>query len=286
MTLFNLRTGYWIQNPKYFIRDKERERRRDAAKEDTKNKQAKDTSKSEAETTWTFRDEFTFRWSNWAQKHALWLRYIVRELTGDMDADMPKVNVSDGGHTGDNLGILPLIQRRCSTIVVADFEADGAYSFDSFGQAIRLAKSIYNVDINIDLTKLMPIKQADGELYSPCSVVEGIVTYNLVEKITNKDGKQENRFYKKKGQIIYMKSSISLLKGSATVYDEDAAPPPVSEPAPVMVLNYFKKNPQFPHQTTADQYFDEVQFEAYRMLGEHIGRQAAGKVDFRPLEKD
>ena len=29
-----------------------------------------------------------------------------------------------------------------------------------------------------------------------------------------------------------------------------------------------------PHQTTADQVFEEDQFEAYRSLGEHIGEDA------------
>ena len=194
------------------------------------------------------------------------------------------MNVSDGGHTGDNLGLLPLIQRQCSTIVVADFEADGSYSFASFAQAVRLAKSIYNADINIDLTKLMPRKSDDGEVFSPLSVVEGAISYNYVEEVINKDGETELKTSKKIGSIIYMKSSVSLLREAAEMYDESAAPPPVSEPAPVMVLNYFKRNPQFPHQTTADQYFDEVQFEAYRMLGEHIGRQAARVVAFKPLQ--
>ena len=34
------------------------------------------------------------------------------------------------------------------------------------------------------------------------------------------------------------------------------------------VLDYQRDNPHFPHQTTADQFFDEAQFEAYRKLGE------------------
>ena len=33
----------------------------------------------------------------------------------------------------------------------------------------------------------------------------------------------------------------------------------------------------FPHESTADQLFDEAQFEAYRALGEHIGEEL-----FRP----
>lgn len=32
--------------------------------------------------------------------------------------------------------------------------------------------------------------------------------------------------------------------------------------------------PDFPHQSTADQQFDEAQFECYRSLGQHIGAEA------------
>ncbi len=39
---------------------------------------------------------------------------------------------------------------------------------------------------------------------------------------------------------------------------------------PDYVLDYRRRNPAFPHQSTADQVFDEQQFEAYRCLGEHI----------------
>jgi len=33
------------------------------------------------------------------------------------------------------------------------------------------------------------------------------------------------------------------------------------------IYEYFKTNPTFPHETTADQFFSESQFESYRMLG-------------------
>jgi len=32
--------------------------------------------------------------------------------------------------------------------------------------------------------------------------------------------------------------------------------------------------PAFPHETTADQFFSEDQFEAYRRLGRHIGERS------------
>jgi Patatin-like phospholipase len=282
MTLFNLRTGYWIDNPRHIIGLKQMEARKIEAQK--KLSEMPKQPDSEASIQWTHWDTLKLRLKQWLFKFPFWLHYIWCELTGNLGSNTLKINVSDGGHTGDNLGLLPLIQRRCSTIVVADFEADGSYSFASFAQAVRLAKSIYNVDITIDLTKLMPRKLDDGEVFSPCSVIEGVVTYNSAVEVVDQDGKKTIQFSKKTGKIIYMKSSVSLLREAAEQADENAAPPPVTEPAPVMVLNYFKRHPQFPHQTTADQYFDEVQFEAYRMLGEHIGKQAARNLTFTALQ--
>jgi hypothetical protein len=56
------------------------------------------------------------------------------------------------------------------------------------------------------------------------------------------------------GVIIYIKASVS---GDENDY----------------VLAYKAANQRFPHETTADQLFSEQQFEAYRALGEHIGRR-------------
>ncbi len=39
---------------------------------------------------------------------------------------------------------------------------------------------------------------------------------------------------------------------------------------PVDILNYKKAHDSFPHETTADQWFSESQFESYRALGLHI----------------
>jgi hypothetical protein len=37
---------------------------------------------------------------------------------------------------------------------------------------------------------------------------------------------------------------------------------------PAYVHDYRRENPDFPHQTTGDQIYEEEQFEAYRALGE------------------
>jgi hypothetical protein len=248
LTLFNLRTGYWIYNPWFIQRDHARRRpglwsrlRRGVDR---------------------YRGLFPF-----------WLSYLWRELTGRLASNTPRVYVSDGGHTGDNLGLLPLVQRQCATIVVADFEEDAGYSFSSFSQAVRQIQAQYGVSIEIDLSNLMPQKSESGTLFSPASVAVGKIHYPTDDL---------NVF--KTGELIYIKSSISLLKDASEI-DDDDPPPMLTEPAPVFVLNYFRNNPAFPHHSTADQYFDEVQFEAYRMLGEHIGRVAARKIRFQPLKE-
>jgi hypothetical protein len=40
---------------------------------------------------------------------------------------------------------------------------------------------------------------------------------------------------------------------------------------PADLTNYHKCHPDFPHQSTAEQFFDEDQWESYRKLGAHIG---------------
>ncbi len=50
---------------------------------------------------------------------------------------------------------------------------------------------------------------------------------------------------------------------------------------PKDLLGYKKAHPAFPDESTADQFFDEKQFEAYRVLGFHLGRQMV--IDNRDL---
>lgn len=45
---------------------------------------------------------------------------------------------------------------------------------------------------------------------------------------------------------------------------------------PVDVEGYKALHPAFPQETTADQFFDEAQWESYRMLGEFVGKRVFG----------
>src|SRR5581483_1103431 len=45
---------------------------------------------------------------------------------------------------------------------------------------------------------------------------------------------------------------------------------------PPDLLQYVSRHPSFPRQSTVNQFFDEAQFEAYRVLGHHVATQVFG----------
>jgi hypothetical protein len=65
---------------------------------------------------------------------------------------------------------------------------------------------------------------------------------------------------RQRGVLIYVKSSLS---GDENDY----------------VMAYKARNPAFPQESTMEQLFSEEQFEAYRSLGEHIGRRLSDGTD-------
>jgi hypothetical protein len=63
--------------------------------------------------------------------------------------------------------------------------------------------------------------------------------------------------------------------------------PSLSGDEPADVHHYAAQNEAFPHQATADQFFNESQFESYRRLGLHVVEQIRSAPDLKPgaLEK-
>jgi hypothetical protein len=49
--------------------------------------------------------------------------------------------------------------------------------------------------------------------------------------------------------------------------------PSLTGDEPQDVLEYNRRIPEFPHQNTSDQWFDESQFESYRKLEMHVGEE-------------
>ena len=58
--------------------------------------------------------------------------------------------------------------------------------------------------------------------------------------------------------------------------------PSLTGDEPMDILQYQKAQPDFPQESTMDQYFDEAQWESYRKLGELIGSAVFAKPGDRP----
>jgi len=158
------------------------------------------------------------------------LTYLLSELFGFSGIDRQYVNLSDGGHF-DNVGLYELIRRRCRYIIVVDSEQDETYSFNGLAGAIRKCRVDFGVVIEIDTEAIRP---AGTPPASPRHVAIGRIAYP--------EGC---------GILVYIKASMTG--------DE-----------PMDVKEYHRAHEEFPHQTTADQFFNESQFETYRALGQHI----------------
>ena len=177
---------------------------------------------------------------------------LLSELFGLTDDEARYVYLSDGGHF-ENLGLYELIKRRCKFIVVCDADSDGAYAFGDLANAIRKCREDIGVEIDISTKNIIPCKpspangangnaasnSSGGEIQSKMHYAVGDIKYCLVDPGA------------KDGILVYLKTSLTG--------DE-----------PADVLNYHRQYASFPHQTTANQWFTESQFESYRRLGQHV----------------
>ncbi len=158
---------------------------------------------------------------------------IVEEAFGLTSKDRPYVYLSDGGHF-ENLALYEMILRRCRTIVLSDAGCDEKFAFEDLGNAVRKIRIDLGVPIEFPTLSI----SADAATSSHFAV--GTIRYSLVDVVDGQPAPD--------GTIIYLKPSLCG--------DE-----------PTDVRNYASSHRSFPHESTADQWFSESQFESYRVLG-------------------
>ncbi|AOF90197.1 patatin-like phospholipase family protein [Sinorhizobium sp. RAC02] len=245
LALLNLRLGYWMLNPRFMKAEPV------VATEDATPPSRRpwyyfglgsppEAKKVKAAPTET-------RWYDFLRA------YLVAESFGLLSGDAAKVYLTDGGHI-DNIGLYQLLKRKCRVIIVADAEADPAMTFGALVDAERFARIDLGVRIDI---KWQPVRvaalsrNASREQYIPeaspahdCHFAIGEIDYGADEK----------------GVLLYIKATATG--------DE-----------PDYVLDYERRFPAFPHETTGDQFFSEEQMEAYRALGFHAAWRALAEPD-------
>ncbi len=159
------------------------------------------------------------------------------------------VHLSDGAHF-ENLALYELVRRHCRYIIVSDCGADLEVAFDDFGNAVRRIREDFGVEIDIDLSPLKP----NAERISKQHVAVGIVSYDP------RGDRKDNAI------LVYLKPALTG--------DE-----------PYDITQYRTRNADFPHESTADQFYDEAQWESYRRLGEHAAYSALRFVE-RERQRD
>ncbi len=161
---------------------------------------------------------------------------LLREMTGAcMTEGSDWLNVSDGGHI-ENMGIYELLRRRCKFIVCVDGEADPNAMFEGHLTLVRHAQIDFGILIEPRLDELRPDERSK---YSR--------THAQLFRIHYNDGADAGAI----GLMLYLKLSLT---------GDEAE----------LLKRYRAVHPDFPHQSTLDQFYDEEQFEAYRQLGVHV----------------
>ncbi len=180
---------------------------------------------------------------------------LVNELMAQTTDNNPYVLLSDGGHF-DNLGLYEMIRRRCRYIVLSDAGCDGTYAFADLANAVRKIRIDFGIDIvfphGLRIGPPRPDETGDGHAVTGRFAV-GAIRYSAIDPGL------------KDGVLLYLKPTL--------LGDE-----------PVDVANYARTHASFPHQSTTEQWFDEAQFESYRMLGLQTVAAVSGGEPFATVK--
>lgn len=149
-----------------------------------------------------------------------------------------------------------MLERRCRFILAVDAGADPAYEFADLENLIRKAR--VDLGVQVEITEAQACMKA---------IREGRLRY-LHARIHYPVGPNAEHDGSTEGELVLLK-------------------PVLCGDEPFDVQRYAetvaKRGSRFPQQSTADQFFDESQFESYRILGMHSVRCVLGKGGGRPL---
>jgi len=207
--------------------------------------------------------------------YVLW-RWCRVELCNRNPKDFPRCFVMDGG-AQENLGIRALLRRRCKVILACDASCDQEYVFED------LAHLVLSTRIR-DGIRLESVRGFEWERLRPRDASTKMKP--LVSK--------QNRVVEEGGDEVESEEEGSEAAGSRPgstahfavfkiEYPEDKKDPAANrwgvllyfkcsrtDDEPLDLRTYAQLHGEFPHESTADQFYSPEQFESYRQLGFHL----------------
>lgn len=174
-------------------------------------------------------------------------------------------HLSDGGHS-ENSGALSLLERGCGFILVADNGEDSRYEFSDLEIFIRTARTDIGMEVtvaeeknfpaSIRLTKDCFLNGEPGDWRARVRRSDNRA-FALLLKATDIPRRVDGKWRSRHGGTCW----IIWLKPNRLA------------DLPPDIATYARMNPDFPQQSTGNQFFDEAQWESYRRLGFEMGRR-------------
>jgi len=178
--------------------------------------------------------------------------YLLREMLARFRRDTERIMLSDGGHF-ENSGAYELLRRKVDVALVLDNGADPDYSFDELADLVRLAR----LDMALEIT----VASADdvalafdpdsrglffntlGDTWRTLAASNQCKAFALLLKVTGTGAKTR--------WIVWIKPRLGAVRA-------------------LDIQGYGLAHATFPQESTADQFFNEAQWESYRAMGEDL----------------
>ena len=161
--------------------------------------------------------------------------YLLKELLGIFDPDDLYVYVTDGGHW-DNSGVVEQVRDGAvSELVCLDGSGAAAGGMGTLSDAMTLAKEETGAEIRVDFR---PLRLAEDKTTSQRAITLGTIDYR-----NTRDASQAL------GLLWYCRPAITTTMRP-------------------LIAAYREQHPRFPNDSTLNQFFSDLQFEAYRQLGQ------------------
>lgn len=172
--------------------------------------------------------------------------------------------ISDGGFT-ENLGIVPLLKRRCKLIVALDAGCDPKHEFSDLARVIRYAR----LKEGIRIERFSGPEDWSAENAEPAAECRDV---DITPLHLGARGNCKEHFLVARirypeptgGKKAAASEPLCLLVYIKPSFTGDES---------VDLLQYRGQDDEFPHNTTADQLYNDVRVECYRQLGYHMGER-------------
>jgi hypothetical protein len=214
-----------------------------------------------------------------------WPVYFFNELLGRIGLGNKMINISDGGHI-ENLGVYELLRRGCRLIIAVDAGEDKIYAFTDLNNLLIRARNELGLEIRFrhdqqpeELIRPRPSQVYSKQRFAVADIYQWWEDRKVINPETQKEENQIINFDtpRKVGTFVYVKSAVLAPAGKPYLSEDD-------DPLKYGTYKYKIYHPEFPHESTGDQFFDEIQWESYFQLGRYIGAEALGVTDLEQYE--